>query len=168
MIIVIAGPTGSGKTRLSLFLANKLNGEIINADSTQVYKDLNIATNKVKDTKGIDHHLFDIVDITKDYSVFDYQKEAREKIDEVLKKGKTPILVGGTGLYLKAALYDYEFSPKANNKYEGYSNDELYQKLLEVDPDTNIHLNNRVRVISALNYYEANGEPYSLKKKMII
>ena len=165
MIIVIAGPTGVGKTDLSLFLAKKLDGEIINADSTQVYKNLDIATGKVKDTENIPHHLLSTIDITKDYSVFDYQKDARECIDDILKRGKTPILVGGTGLYLKATLYDYEFTEKENNTYEGLSNDELYSKLLEVDPNTNIHLNNRVRIISALNYFEANHKPYSEKKK---
>lgn len=165
MVIVIAGPTGVGKTELSLDIASKLDGEIINADSTQVYKGMNIATNKVIDTKNIPHHLLDIIDITKDYTVFDYQKDARNKIDDILKRGKTPILVGGTGLYIKAALYDYEFDDKAKNDYEGISNDELYQKLLEVDPETTIHLNNRVRVISALNYYEATGRPYSEKEK---
>ncbi len=165
MIIVITGPTGVGKTDLSLFLAKKLDGEIINADSTQVYKNLDIATGKVKDTENIPHHLLSTIDITKDYSVFDYQKDARECIDDILKRGKTPILVGGTGLYLKATLYDYEFTEKENNTYEGFSNDELYSKLLEVDPNTNIHLNNRVRIISALNYFEANHRPYSEKKK---
>lgn len=165
MVIVIAGPTGTGKTDLSLFLAHKLNGEIINADSTQVYKNLDIATAKVKNTENIPHHLLSIIDITKDYSVFDYQQDARKCIDDILKKGKTPIIVGGTGLYLKATLYDYEFTKKENNTYEGLSNDELYNMLLKVDPNTNIHLNNRVRIISALNYYEANHKPYSEKEK---
>ncbi len=165
MVIVIAGPTGTGKTDLSLFLAQKLNGEIINADSTQIYKDLNIATGKVKDTKNIPHHLLSIMDITEDYSSSLFQKDSRKCIEDILKKGKVPILVGGTGLYLKSALYDYQFSKKENNNYEGYSNDELYKKLLEVDPNTKIHLNNRVRIISALNYYEANKRPYSAKEK---
>ncbi len=165
MVIVIAGPTGTGKTELSLFLAKHLNGEIINADSTQIYKGMDIATNKVVDEEGIPHHLLSFMDINKEYSVFDYQKDARAKIDDILKRGKTPIMVGGTGLYIKAALYDYKFSDKANNEYEGVSNDELYKQLLEVDPDTTIHLNNRVRLISALNYYEANKKPYSEKEK---
>ena len=165
MVIVIAGPTGTGKTDLSLFLAEKLNGEIINADSTQVYKNLDIATGKVKDTKNIPHHLLSIIDITKDYSVFDFQKAARKYIEDILNRGKTPIIVGGTGFYLKATLYDYEFTKKENNTYEGVSNDELYSRLLKVDPNTNIHLNNRVRIINALNYYEANHKPYSEKEK---
>ena len=165
MVIVIAGPTGVGKTELSLFLAERLNGEIINADSTQVYKDLDIATAKVKDKKNIPHYLLDCVDITKDYTVFDYQKDARYWINDILSRGKTPILVGGTGLYIKAALYNYEFTDKEKNDYAGISNDILYQKLLSVDPDTSIHLNNRRRIISALNYYEANKKPYSQKEK---
>ena len=165
MVIVITGPTAVGKSDLSLFLAHKLNGEIINADSTQIYKGLDIATNKIKDTEGIKHYLFNEKDLREDYTVFDYQKDARRIIDDILSRGKTPILVGGTGLYINAALYDYKFEDKANDEYEGVSNDELYKMLLEVDPNTSIHLNNRVRVISALNYYKANGKPYSEKEK---
>ena len=165
MVIVITGPTAVGKTDLSLFLAHKLNGEIINADSTQIYKGMDIATNKVKDTEGIKHYLFDEKNLIENYTVFDYQKDARKIIDDILARGKTPILVGGSGLYINAALYDYKFEDKAVLEYEGISNDELYKMLLEVDPNTTIHLNNRVRVISALNYFKANGKPYSEKAK---
>ncbi len=165
MVIVITGPTATGKSDLGIYLAHKLDGEIINADSTQIYKGLDIATNKIKDTEGIVHHLFNEKDLREDYTVFDYQKDARRIIDDILARGKVPILVGGTGLYINAALYDYKFEDKANDEYEGVSNDELYKMLLEVDPNTNIHLNNRVRVISALNYYKANGKPYSEKEK---
>lgn len=164
MVIVITGPTGTGKTELSLYLAQKLNGEIINADSTQIYKGMDIATNKIKDTKGIPHHLLDIIPLEENYTVYDYQKDARKIIDDIIKKGKTPILVGGTGLYIKAALYDYEFTPKENNDFENYNNEELYNKLLEVDPNTTIHKNNRKRVVNALNYYIANNKPYSQKE----
>ena len=165
MVIVITGPTATGKSDLGIYLAHKLDGEIINADSTQIYKGLDIATNKVKDTEGVVHYLFDEKDLREDYTVFDYQKDARRIIDDILARGKIPILVGGTGLYINAALYDYKFEDKANDEYEGVSNDELYKMLLEVDPNTNIHLNNRVRVMSALNYYKANGKPYSEKEK---
>lgn len=165
MVIVITGPTATGKSDLGIYLAHKLDGEIINADSTQIYKGLDIATNKIKDTEGIVHHLFNEKDLREDYTVFDYQKDVRRIIDDILARGKLPILVGGTGLYINAALYDYKFEDKANDEYEGVSNDELYKMLLEVDPNTNIHLNNRVRVISALNYYKANGKPYSEKEK---
>ena len=165
MVIVITGPTAVGKSDLSLFLAHKLGGEIINADSTQIYKGLDIATNKIKDTEGVKHYLFDEKDLREDYSVFDYQKDARKIIDDILARGKVPILVGGTGLYINAVLYDYKFPSRANEEYEGLSNDELYQMLLSADPNTNIHLNNRVRIINALNYYKANGTPYSEKEK---
>lgn len=165
MVIVITGPTATGKSELSLFLAKKLKGEIINADSTQVYEGLDIATNKIQDKKHIYHHLFDIIPIVEDYTVFDYQKDTRKIIDRILEQGKTPILVGGTGLYIKAALYDYEFAKKEKNTYEGIDNEKLYKKLLSIDPDTDIHKNNRVRIINALNYYEANHKPYSKKEK---
>ena len=106
MVIVIVGPTGVGKTKLSIELAKRINGEIINADSTQVYKNLDIATAKVteEEKEGIPHHLFDIKDITEDYTVYDYQIDARKKIDDIISRGKTHILVGGTGLYIKACL----------------------------------------------------------------
>ncbi|MBR3199206.1 MAG: tRNA (adenosine(37)-N6)-dimethylallyltransferase MiaA [Bacilli bacterium] len=165
MVIVVTGPTATGKSDLGIFLAQRLNGEIINADSTQIYKGMEIATNKVKDTCGIVHHLLDEKSLLDEYSVFDYQKDARMIIADILERGKVPILVGGTGLYINAALFDYKFEDKLNEEYDGLSNDELYKMLLVVDPNTSIHLNNRVRVISALNYYKANGKPYSEKAK---
>ena len=102
-VICIVGPTGVGKTKLSIELAKIYNGEIINADSTQVYKGLDIATAKVteEEKENIKHHLFDIKEITEDYTVYDYQRDARSKIEELIKNDKTPILVGGTGLYKK-------------------------------------------------------------------
>lgn len=168
-IIVIVGPTGVGKTKLSIELAKKLNGEIINADSTQVYKGMDIATAKVTDEEkeGIVHHLFDIKDISEDYTVYDYQKDCRQKIEEIQKRGNIPIIVGGTGLYIKAALYDYRFEEENNNNDEflEYNNDELYSKLLSIDPNTTIHKNNRKRVVRALNYYYQNNETISNKEK---
>ena len=167
-VIVIVGPTGVGKTKLSIELAKKLNGEVINADSTQFYKSLDIATAKVtkEEMQGIEHHLIDNLDITDDYTVFDYQKDAREIINELLNNNITPIVVGGTGLYIKALLYDYKFNEeKALNKYDNFTNEELYSKLKEVDPNTNIHINNRKRVIRALNYYDYHKKPFSMKEK---
>ncbi len=161
MVIVIVGPTGVGKTKLSIELAKRINGEIINADSTQVYKGLDIGTAKVREDEkeGIPHHLFDIKDINDNYTVYDYQKDARACIDDILSRGKTPILVGGTGLYIKACLYNYEFSDEDSSNYvdESKTNDELYQKLLEIDPNTDVHKNNRKRIIRNLNAYYKNG-----------
>ena len=166
MVIAIVGPTCVGKTKLSVELAKKLNGEVINADSTQVYKGMDIATAKVteEEKEGIPHHLFDIKNIDEEYSVYDYQKDARKKIDDILRRGKTPILVGGTGLYVKAALYNYQFKDEISHDYSAYSDAELYQKLLSVDPKTEVHPNNRKRVERALSYYENHNVPMSQKE----
>ena len=109
-IIVIIGPTGVGKTKLSVELAKKINGEIINADSMQVYKGLDIGTAKIKkkEKEEIPHYLFDIKNVSDMYTIYDYQNDCRKTIEEIIKKGKTPILVGGSGLYIRAALYDYK------------------------------------------------------------
>ncbi|MDD3187601.1 MAG: tRNA (adenosine(37)-N6)-dimethylallyltransferase MiaA [Bacilli bacterium] len=167
-VIVITGPTATGKTRLSIELAKTLNGEIINADSTQVYKGLDIATAKVTEAEkcGVIHHLIDIKDINEDYTVFDYQKDVRKLIAELFAKGKTPILVGGTGLYIKAALYDYQFEEEEiKNDFNELSNEEIYKKLVELDSDIKIHINNRKRLIRALNYIQNNNKPFSKKEK---
>jgi tRNA dimethylallyltransferase len=159
-VIVILGPTAVGKTKMSVELSKLLNGEVINADSTQIYKDLNIATAKITESEkeGIPHHLFDIRDKEEDYTVFDYQKDCRDIIDEITRRGKIPILVGGTGLYIKAALYNYEFKQQSiKNDYINYTDEQLYDKLISIDPNTNIHKNNRKRVVRALDFYEETG-----------
>ena len=170
MIICIVGPTGVGKTKLSIELAKRLNGEVINADSTQVYRTLDIATAKVTESEkeGIKHHLFDIKDINEDYTVYDYQKDSREIIDDIVSRGKTPIMVGGTGLYIKACLYDYKFNIE-ENKYDfsEYSLDELYNKLISIDPDTTIHKNNRKRIERALTMYYNNNEVKEKTDKLL-
>ena len=166
-IIVITGPTGVGKTKLSVSIAKKLNGEIINADSMQIYKDLNIGTAKIKEEEkdGIFHHLFDIKNTFEDYSIYDYQKDARSKIEEILSKGKTPILVGGTGLYIKSALYDYKLNYEKNNEsYEDLSCEELYDILIKLDKDIEIDKNNKRRLIRAINYYKENGKSINENK----
>ncbi len=168
MVIVIVGPTGVGKTKLSVELAKKLNGEIINADSTQVYIDTSIATAKVteEEKENIPHHLFDIKELSEDYTVYDYQKDCRKKIEEIMKRGKTPILVGGTGLYIKAALFDYQFiETKNNEQYEEVTTPILYERLLKIDPNTVIHANNRKRIIRALNHFYDTGITPSQKEK---
>ncbi|MBE6153730.1 MAG: tRNA (adenosine(37)-N6)-dimethylallyltransferase MiaA [Firmicutes bacterium] len=159
-IIVIVGPTGVGKTKLSIELAKRYDAEIINGDSIQIYKDLNIGSAKatIEEREGIPHHLLDFKNIDEEYSVYDYQKDCRNKIDEIRKRNKNIIIVGGTGLYIKAALFDYRFNKeeKSNNNYENYTNDELYNILLEKEPNTLIHKNNRQRVIRAIEKENIN------------
>ncbi len=148
-IIVITGPTGVGKTKMSIELAKRIDAEIINADSMQVYKDLNIGTAKIteKEKEGIPHHLFDIVEPTNMYTVYDYQKDARDIINDVLSRGKKVIIVGGTGLYIKALLYDYKFV-KEDKTYDfsKMSNEEILDKINSYNLDINLHINNRKRL----------------------
>lgn len=167
MVIVITGPTCVGKTKLSIEIAKKLNGEVINADSTQIYKNLDIATAKVTadEREGIVHHLIDIKDINENYSVYDYQRDCRLKINDITERGKVPILVGGTGLYIKAALYDYEFDEYSKKNYDDLSLDELYNKVVNLDENNSIHKNNRKRLESALSYMENTKKIFSAKKK---
>ncbi len=151
MIIVVVGPTAVGKTKMSVELAKIYNGEIINADSTQVYKGMDIGTAKVTkiEMQGIKHHLLDICDVEEVYTVFDYQKDARVKIEEIKSRGHIPILVGGTGLYIKAALYNYNFVDTENLDYvDELDNDTLVSKIKEIDRDIEIDYNNRRRLIS--------------------
>ena len=160
-VIVITGPTAVGKTKLSIELAKRYNGEIINADAIQVYKGLDIGSAKVteEEKEGIPHHLFDIKEVDEEYTIYHYQKDCRKLIKEVQGRGKTPILVGGTGLYIKAALYDYKLTEeKETNTYDNLTDEELYNKLLEVDKDIVIDKNNRRRLIRALNYYKENNK----------
>ena len=171
MILAILGPTGVGKTKMSIELAKKYNAIIINCDAMQVYKDLNIGTAKVteEEKEGIKHYLFDIRDVYEDYSVFDYQKDARRIIEE--NKDKNIIFVGGTGLYLKSALYDYRFEKdnEEKNQYEDLSNEELYELVLKKDPKTQIHKNNRVRLVRFLNKKDTTSvEPKPLYEHKII
>ncbi len=167
MVIAIVGPTCVGKTKLSVELAKALGGEIINADSTQIYKGMDIATAKVTEDEkeGIPHYLFDQEEITTDYSIFNYQKDCRKYIDQIISNEKVPILVGGTGLYIKAALYDYQFDKEESKVEIEGSTEELYQKLVKIDPNTDIHFNNRKRIIRALTYYYQNNKPMSEKEK---
>ncbi|HQC83570.1 MAG TPA: tRNA (adenosine(37)-N6)-dimethylallyltransferase MiaA [Bacilli bacterium] len=153
MILVIVGPTGVGKTKLSVSLAHKYNAIILNGDSMQVYRDLNIGTAKVteEEKEGVPHYLFDIVNPDEMYTVYDYQRDLRSYLDKY--KDKNIIIVGGTGLYIKAGLYNYEFSTKEENDktYDGYTNEELLELVKKIDPNTDIHVNNRKRLIRRLN-----------------
>lgn len=170
MIIVIVGPTGVGKTKLSVELAKRFNGEVINADSMQVYKGLDIATAKIKEDEkeGIPHHLFDICEVEENFSVYDYQKLGRDKIDEITKRNKNIIIVGGTGLYIKALLYDYEFE-KENNTYDfsKVTDEELVSKIKELDDKIEIDFNNRrrlertlTRLLENSNYEKKGNNPF--------
>ena len=158
MIICIVGPTGVGKTKLSVELAKRLNAEIINADSMQVYRYLDIATAKIKEEEkeGIPHHLFDIVDPEDIYTVYDYQKNCRKKIKEISSRGKNIILVGGTGLYLKAALFDYRFPKEEKTEKESLSTEELITRLHQYTDHIDVDLHNQRRLQRLLERYE-NG-----------
>ena len=149
LIICICGPTAVGKTKLSIELAKKYNAEIINYDSVQIYKGMDIASAKVteEEKEGIIHHLIDIKNYDQDYSVYDYQIDARNKIKELEEKGKNIIFVGGTGLYLKATLFDYKFQSDEEVPDINLDNKELLYAINEMDPDSKVDPNNRRRLI---------------------
>lgn len=165
MVIVIAGPTGVGKTKLSISLAKKYNAEIINGDSIQVYRGLNIGSAKVteEEKEGIVHHLFDIRDVCEEYSIYDYQMDCRNLIDDISKRGKNVVIVGGTGLYIKSALYDYTLDNcnVDDNQFDDIETSALYDRLKELDKDIEIDRFNRRRIIRALNYYLVNNKSIS-------
>ena len=168
MIVVVTGPTGVGKTKLSIELAKKYNAEVVNGDSVQIYKGLDIGSAKVtnEEMNGIIHHLFDIRDVFEEYSIFDYQRDCRKLIDDISSRGKNIVIVGGTGLYIKSALYDYtlEEDKVINDTYDGVDTNELYNRLIELDKDIDIDRNNRRRIIRALNYYLTYNKSISENK----
>lgn len=151
MTIAIVGPTGVGKTKLSIALAKKYKAIIINADAVQVYKELNIGSAKPteEEKEGLPHYLFDIKSITEDYTVKDYQKDLRNLLDKY--KNQNIIIVGGTGLYLSAGLYDYQFDEEKNNdNYDNLTTKELSELAKKKDPKLDIDKNNKVRLIRFL------------------
>ena len=160
MIIAIVGPTGVGKTKLSIKLAKYYKAEIINFDAMQVYEKMDIGTAKVTkiEMDGVKHHLLSYVDINTNYSVYDYQKEARSLIDKLLKEKKNIIMVGGTGLYLKATLYDYRFNKEENTtNYDDLSIEELLNRISKynyIPKDSN----NKRRLVRELVKLENNEE----------
>jgi len=149
MIIVMTGPTAVGKTKLSIELAKKYNAEIINYDSVQIYREMDIASAKVtkEEAEGVPHHLIDIKNYDEDYSVYDYQIDARKTIKELEEKGKNIIFVGGTGLYVKAALYDYKFQKDEEVPDINLDTKELLYAIHEMDPDSKVDPNNHRRLI---------------------
>ena len=169
-IIVIVGPTGIGKTKLSIELAKKLDAEIINGDSVAIYKKLDIGSAKptIEERENIPHHLIDVKDVEEEYTVFDYQKDVREKIKEIESRNKRIIIVGGTGLYIKAALYDYNFTEGTTyNEYNDLSNEEILNKLKEYNLEKYPELNNRRRLVRLLNKLENNETITNHKDKLL-
>ena len=166
-VLVLVGPTAIGKTELSLSLAKAFNGEIISGDSVQIYKGLDVGSAKItkEEMENIPHYLIDELSLEEEYSVYHFQQFARKKINEITARGKLPIIVGGTGLYIKACLYDYVFTEEESDEvkikeYEALSNEELVEKLVKVDAEAleTIHINNRKRLIRALIIAESGDE----------
>lgn len=174
-IIVIVGPTAVGKTNLSIAVANEFDGEIISGDSMQIYRHLNIGTAKAtaEEQAGIPHHLIDEIEASESYSVTDFQKKAKVLIQEMASRGKCPVIVGGTGLYIESLVYDVsfggkgksdaEFRAKKENEAKKKGNFAVWQELNKLDPKSaeNIHFNNIRRVIRALEVYEKTGQLFS-------
>lgn len=170
-VIVITGPTATGKTALSVRLALDLNGEIISADSIQIYKKLNIGSAKPTDEEkqGIPHHLMDFVEADGAYSVADYVKDAKEKIDDILSRNKVPIIVGGTGLYISSLIDNISFGEctgnekireRLNKELEEIGANAMHERLRNIDPESAeaIHPNNTKRVIRAIEIFEVTGK----------
>lgn len=170
-VIVICGPTASGKTALSIELAKKIDGEVVSCDSMQIYKDMDIGTAKPtkEEMQGIKHYLIDFVSPDERYSVADYKKDAKKAIKEILEKGKTPIVVGGTGLYIDSLIYEIEYQDiKFDETYrkaleeqaEKNGLDMLYEKAKKIDPKAieKISRNDKKRILRILEIYHATGK----------
>lgn len=170
-VIVIGGPTASGKSGLAVELAKRINGEIISADSMQIYKDMNIGTAKItkEEMQGIKHYMIDFVSPNKRYSVSSYKKEAEKCIEKILGKGKTPIICGGTGLYIDSLIYGIEFLEEEidetyrnelNKIAESEGLEKLYNRAVEIDPEAmkKISKNDQKRIIRVLEIYHKTGK----------
>ena len=177
--IVVVGATASGKTALGVHIAKKFNGEVISADSMQIYKGMDIATAKptTEEMDGIKHHLIDFVDVKNQYSVSDYCDDAKVVFDKVIENNKLPVIVGGTGLYIDSFLSNTQFLKSASSdkirhelllEAEKNGIESLYEQLKAVDPDAalNIHPNNTVRVIRALEIYKTTGKTLTEQNKL--
>ena len=171
IVYVIGGPTASGKSKLAVELAKRVNGEIISADSMQIYKEMNIGTAKVnkEEMQGVQHYLVDFVSPDERYSVSNFKKDAEKAIEEILEKGKTPIVVGGTGLYIDSLIYgiefqneevDLEYREKLNKIADEKGLESLYKKAQEIDPEAmkKISINDRKRIIRVLEIYHKTGK----------
>ena len=173
-ILVIGGATAVGKTELSIELAKRLNGEIISADSMQIYKYMDIGSAKVskEEMNGVVHHLIDVVDPSENFSVADYKEQGEKAIKEIISRGKLPIIVGGTGLYINSltcnmnfteAEKDEEYRKDLDKLANEHGNNYIHEMLKDIDPISykEIHANNRKRVIRALEVYKLTGKPFS-------
>lgn len=173
-VIVIGGPTASGKTALSIELAKKINGEIVSADSMQIYKDMNIGTAKptIQEMQGIKHYMLDFVSPEQRYSVADYKKESKKAIKEILEKGKVPIVIGGTGLYIESLIYeidfpeietDLEYRKELETIVEEKGLEYLYNKALKIDKRAmeKISHNDKKRILRVLEIYHQTGKTKS-------
>lgn len=174
-LVILTGPTAVGKTALSINLAKAINGEIISADSMQVYKKMDIGTAKVmpEEMDGVKHYLIDAIEPTEDFHVVRFQKMVLEAMDEIYAKGKIPIICGGTGFYIQAILYDIQFTEQEIDEnyrkaLEDFAdengNEALHERLNEVDPESaaSIPAANRKRVIRAIEYFHQTGEKFSV------
>lgn len=173
-LLVIAGPTASGKTSLSLKCAENYNGEVISADSMQIYKEMNIGTAKLtkEEMKGIEHHIIDFLNLSENFSSAQYKEIADRKISEIYKKGKLPIMCGGTGLYINSVINNYnyidikddpEYRKRLIELYEKYGKEYIFKMLKEADAKSaeKIHINNVKRVIRALEVFHCTGIKFS-------
>jgi len=158
-IVVIVGPTGVGKTKLSIELAKYLDGVVINGDSMQVYKGLDIGTAKVKESEkmGVPHFLFDIVDVKDNYTIYDYQRDGRALLEKFINDDRNVIIVGGSGLYIKSLLYDYRFNDEeTTSDFANLTNEEILSEIKK-NHDSDIHVNNRKRLVRELNKIKNNS-----------
>lgn len=163
-VLVIMGSTASGKSDLAIQLAKQFNGEIISCDSVQVYRTLDIGSAKITDDEGIVHHLIDILDVDEEFNVMMFQNLARQKIEEITSRGKLPICVGGTGFYIKALLYDYQFSEEETQyDFSHLTNQQLHEELQQRDPlqAQKIHVNNRKRLLRIFQQMESSQQSRS-------
>ena len=180
-IICVVGPTASGKTGLGIALAKHFDGEVISADSMQIYRDMHIASAAPDDseTDGVPHHLVEFLPYGSSYTVADYVKAAREKISEIASRGKTPIIVGGTGLYINSLVNnvefiesetDYELRERITKEFDLVGGEKMLEHLREIDPEaaSKLHANDKKRIIRAFEIYESTGNTKSFNDEQSI
>ena len=179
-LVIIAGPTATGKTKCAVELAKAINGEIISADSIQVYKGMDIGSAKVtlEEMCGVKHHLIDVLEPTQDFNITVFQTLAKEAMDEIYSRGKVPIIAGGTGFYIQSVLYDIDFTENEDNNeirealtrisLEKDGKDILFAMLKDIDPESAdvIDKNNLKRVIRAIEFYKLSGKKISEHNKL--